>query len=182
MLLKTPIGILEIICSHKGLCSINGNLTVCKDHNVQNLPVLNSELHYTDRSLIKSGENDDRQDFAYKENLEKRVAAWVERYFVGEETEFPKDIPLDVEGTEFQRRVWDELRQIPYGKTRTYGEIAVILGEPGAARAVGSACGKNPILLAIPCHRVVGASGLGGFALGLDIKKKLLNLEVSFAG
>jgi AraC family transcriptional regulator of adaptative response/methylated-DNA-[protein]-cysteine methyltransferase len=90
------------------------------------------------------------------------------------------DLPLDVRGTAFQCRVWEELLRIPYGTTRTYGEIARAVGQPGAARAVGTACGSNPVPLIIPCHRVVRGSGqLGGYGLGLPRKLALLELEQS---
>jgi len=87
-------------------------------------------------------------------------------------------VPLDIRGTVFQRRVWDELRRIPRGETRTYSEIAAAIGAPAAIRAVGSACGANPVALAVPCHRAVRSDGgLGGYAWGLGRKKKLLALE-----
>jgi AraC family transcriptional regulator, regulatory protein of adaptative response / methylated-DNA-[protein]-cysteine methyltransferase len=88
------------------------------------------------------------------------------------------DLPLDIQGTAFQFRVWRALQKIAYGATKTYGEIADEIGQPGAARAVGNACGTNPVPLVIPCHRVVGSNGkLGGYGLGLDRKKKLLAQE-----
>lgn len=97
-------------------------------------------------------------------------------YFSGIRTEF--DIPLSLKGTPFQMLVWQELRRIPYGQTRTYGEIATAIGKPGAARAVGMACNRNPIWLLIPCHRVVGKNrSLTGYAGGLDMKQQLLELE-----
>lgn len=80
-------------------------------------------------------------------------------------------------GTEFQRAVWKEMLKIPRGQTRTYGEIAAAIGRPNAVRAVGSACGANPIPLFIPCHRVVAKNGLGGFGSGLPWKKLLLEME-----
>lgn len=87
-------------------------------------------------------------------------------------------VPLDPRGTVFRQRVWDVLTTIPPGETRTYGSIATALGSPGASRAVGGACGANPIALFIPCHRVGGASGaLTGFAWGVDIKRSLLARE-----
>jgi len=87
-------------------------------------------------------------------------------------------LPLDIRGTVFQRRVWDELRRIPRGETRTYKEIARAVGAPAAVRAVGSACGANPVALVVPCHRAVRTDGgLGGYAWGLKRKKKLLALE-----
>jgi O-6-methylguanine DNA methyltransferase len=81
------------------------------------------------------------------------------------------------EGTEFQKAVWREMQKIPRGQTRTYGEIAATIGRPNAVRAVGSACGANPIPLFIPCHRVVAKNGLGGFGAGLPWKKLLLKEE-----
>jgi len=81
------------------------------------------------------------------------------------------------EGTEFQQAVWREMQKIPRGQTRTYGEIATAIGRPKAVRAVGSACGANPLPLFIPCHRVVAKNGLGGFGSGLPWKKLLLELE-----
>jgi AraC family transcriptional regulator of adaptative response/methylated-DNA-[protein]-cysteine methyltransferase len=87
-------------------------------------------------------------------------------------------LPLDLRGTVFQRRVWEALRRIPRGETRSYREIARAIGRPGAVRAVGSACGANPVALLIPCHRAVRADGgLGGYAWGLERKRKLLALE-----
>lgn len=89
-------------------------------------------------------------------------------------------IPLDIEGTPFQRRVWDELRRIPHGETRSYGELAAALGIPKGARAVGGANGANHIAVLIPCHRVIAADGtLGGYAYGLAIKAELLRREGS---
>jgi len=97
-------------------------------------------------------------------------------YFAGELTDF--DIELDMRGTEFQQRVWKALLTIPYGDTRSYGEIAAQIGAPGAARAVGLANGHNPIAIVVPCHRVIGAGGgLTGYGGGLDRKRTLLELE-----
>lgn len=97
-------------------------------------------------------------------------------YLAGDRTTF--DLPLDLHGTPFQRRVWAELLKIPYGETRTYGELAGELGKPGASRAVGLANGKNPVGIIVPCHRVIGASGsLTGYGGGLDRKQRLLAFE-----
>ena len=91
-----------------------------------------------------------------------------------------RDLPLDVQGTAFQRRVWEELRRIPLGETRTYGEVAAAIGAPGASRAVGSACGANPVPVVVPCHRVVPASGgIGSYGLGPDRKRRLLEREAA---
>ena len=97
-------------------------------------------------------------------------------YFAGQLTQF--DLPLSPEGTAFQRAVWAQLCQIPYGQTCTYGEIAARMGRPRAARAVGMANHRNPLPILIPCHRVIGASGeLTGYAGGLEKKQTLLALE-----
>ncbi|MEU6995320.1 methylated-DNA--[protein]-cysteine S-methyltransferase [Streptomyces sp. NPDC046465] len=104
------------------------------------------------------------------------VTGQLAAYFAGELTEF--DVPLRLDGTPFQRTVWRELQRIPYGETRTYGELAGILGKPGASRAVGLANGKNPIGVIVPCHRVIGAGGgLTGYGGGLDRKQRLLAFE-----
>ncbi|WP_240135134.1 methylated-DNA--[protein]-cysteine S-methyltransferase [Streptomyces sp. MUM 178J] len=102
-------------------------------------------------------------------------------YFARELTEF--DLPLHLEGTPFQRSVWEQLRKIPYGETRSYGDLAQALGRPGAARAVGLANGRNPVGIIVPCHRVVGASGgLVGYGGGLDRKQRLLAFESGTSG
>ena len=100
----------------------------------------------------------------------------LEEYFAGKRKTF--DLPLVPKGTEFQQKVWKALQEIPYGETRTYGEIAAAIGNPKAARAVGMANNKNPIGIIIPCHRVVGANGkLVGYAGGMEKKEFLLELE-----
>lgn len=97
-------------------------------------------------------------------------------YLDGKLTKF--NIPLELEGTPFQKRVWAELQKIPYGETRSYKQIATALKDPNACRAVGTANGKNPISIIVPCHRVINHGGkLGGYAGGLGIKEKLLSLE-----
>ena len=104
------------------------------------------------------------------------VVEQLDAYFAGELSDF--DVELDLRGTGFQQRVWKALLTIPYGETRSYGEIAEQIGAPGAARAVGLANGHNPIAIIVPCHRVIGASGsLTGYGGGLDRKRTLLALE-----
>ena len=110
----------------------------------------------------------------------EKTRAWLERYFAGEAPEL--DVPLRPDGTDFQRAVWELLREIPYGETRSYGELAATLaersGRPCPARAVGGAVGRNPVSILVPCHRVVGADGsLTGYAGGLERKRKLLEIE-----
>ncbi|MFF0288178.1 methylated-DNA--[protein]-cysteine S-methyltransferase [Streptomyces sp. NPDC005262] len=100
----------------------------------------------------------------------------LDAYFAGGLREF--DLPLHLDGTPFQRSVWEQLRQIPYGETRSYGELADRLGKPGASRAVGLANGRNPVGIIVPCHRVIGAAGsLTGYGGGLERKQRLLAFE-----
>ncbi|MCY3963662.1 MAG: methylated-DNA--[protein]-cysteine S-methyltransferase [Acidobacteria bacterium] len=100
----------------------------------------------------------------------------LEEYFAGERREF--ELPLASQGTDFQHRVWDELRRIPFGETISYGELAARIGKPTASRAVGAANGRNPLPVVVPCHRVIGSDGrLTGFGGGLPTKQALLDLE-----
>ncbi len=111
----------------------------------------------------------------------QQVRGELDAYFAGGLERF--ETPLDLRGTEFQRDVWEALRRIPYGETRTYAEVAADVERPRACRAVGLANGANPVPLIVPCHRVVAAGGkLGGFGGGLDTKRKLLALEQSHLG
>ncbi|GAA4238947.1 methylated-DNA--[protein]-cysteine S-methyltransferase [Actinomadura meridiana] len=104
------------------------------------------------------------------------VAEQLTSYFAAESTDF--DLPLNLQGTDFQKRVWSALQEIPYGETTTYGQLAVDLGKPSASRAVGLANGRNPISIIVPCHRVVGSTGdLTGYGGGLDRKRYLLDFE-----
>jgi methylated-DNA-[protein]-cysteine S-methyltransferase len=106
----------------------------------------------------------------------KRSAMEIKLYIEGDLKEFGSDVDLS-SGTPFQASVWRELLKIPYGNVKTYGEIAEEIGNPRAARAVGNAVGANPVPIIVPCHRVVGTSGLGGYSCGIQIKKKLLQIE-----
>ncbi|MFJ9940374.1 methylated-DNA--[protein]-cysteine S-methyltransferase [Streptomyces erythrochromogenes] len=121
-----------------------------------------------------------------EESFGERVAAGEEpfpevvrqlaAYFAGELTDF--DLPLRLEGTEFQRSVWEQLARIPYGETWSYGKLAARLGKPNASRAVGLANGKNPVGIIVPCHRVIGASGsMTGYGGGVERKVRLLAFE-----
>ena len=104
------------------------------------------------------------------------TATQLAEYFDGRRQEF--NIPLGAEGTAFQNQVWSALRAIPFGELRSYRDIAIVVGNIKAVRAVGAANGRNPIPIIVPCHRVIGSNGsLTGFAGGLDAKLKLLNLE-----
>jgi methylated-DNA-[protein]-cysteine S-methyltransferase len=115
-------------------------------------------------------------DGVLDENGHGKAMTQLGEYFDGKRIRF--DIPLDIAGTPFQLSVWRALCDIPYGQTRSYGEIASAIGKPGAARAVGMANHENPIAVVIPCHRVVGHDGsLTGYAGGLDRKRQLLSIE-----
>lgn len=122
--------------------------------------------------LCRDGDSDNPSELA------QDVIKQLEEYFNGERRIF--EIPIAPRGTEFQQKVWRALTDIPYGETRTYGEIAQQTGNPRACRAVGNANNKNPIMIVVPCHRVIGSNGdLTGYACGLDVKKYLLDLEKS---
>ena len=112
-----------------------------------------------------------------KENkIIKQTIKQLDEYFNGKRKKF--ELPLNPKGTEFQKKVWLQLMNIPYGKTATYKDIATLIGNTNASRAVGNANNKNPIAIIIPCHRVIGSNNkLTGYAGGLDKKEKLLNLE-----
>ena len=108
--------------------------------------------------------------------LTNLVFKQISEYLHGQRQNF--DFPYELHGTEFQKKVWEALRQIPYGETRTYKDIATVVGNPKASRAVGMANHKNPLMIVVPCHRVIGTGGkLVGYAGGLDVKKALLDLE-----
>ena len=156
-MVSSPLGRLLVARTPRGLCAVS--------------------LADSDSSLVRGL----RREFPRAELRRDRngLAGWVRaivRHLEGRQPQL--ELPLDVRGTAFQLRVWEELRRIPYGETRTYGEVARAVGKPGAARAVGSACGRNPVPLVIPCHRVVrGGGALGGYGLGIARKRKLLEQE-----
>lgn len=150
--MKSPVGKLTLIASDKGLAAVLW------------------ENDRPDRVKVHSDHEDNRHPVLLK--AEKQL----NEYFKGERDSF--DIELDFVGTDFQKKVWAALLTIPFGETRSYGELASKLGDKNASRAVGSANGKNPISIICPCHRVIGASGkLTGFAGGLEAKAFLLALE-----
>jgi methylated-DNA-[protein]-cysteine S-methyltransferase len=111
------------------------------------------------------------------EAAEGEAAEQLRAYFAGDLTEFT--LPLHVRrGSEFERAVWEQMKLIPYGETRSYGHVASAVGEPGGAQAVGIACNRNPLPVIVPCHRIIGADGkLVGFGGGLRLKRMLLELE-----
>lgn len=122
----------------------------------------------------------DEPQMGYESDLIRSTYQQIQQYFEGTRTQFT--IPIRLEGTPFQQKVWSALQTIPYGETRTYGEIAKMIGNPKACRAVGGANNKNPILILVPCHRVIGSNGaLVGFAAGMNVKQMLLLRETGQA-
>jgi methylated-DNA-[protein]-cysteine S-methyltransferase len=128
------------------------------------------------RMVDQSHPPNDQSEWRFEPKAFPDALRQLEAYFGGRLTRF--ELPLGLEGTEFQRRVWYALLEIPYGETRSYGEIARRVGRPGAARAVGLANGRNPVSIVVPCHRVIGSDGsLTGYGGGLHRKGALLQLE-----
>jgi O-6-methylguanine DNA methyltransferase len=158
----TPLGFVDLSFSAKGLCGL-GIVEAEED-----FPFLIPGLIHG-----SSGQKPpDRLIWEVNDTIGE-----IKRYLGGVATDFA-EVPLDLRGTPFQLQVWQELRSIPWGKTVSYGELARRLGKPRAARAVGQACGANPIPLIVPCHRVIAAGGgLGGYSSGLERKKWLLQHE-----
>ncbi|MER6790247.1 methylated-DNA--[protein]-cysteine S-methyltransferase [Streptomyces sp. NPDC000658] len=151
---------------HTVIDSPYGDLTLVADDGVL------CGLYMTGQRHRPAEENFGPRDDSLFGAAEEQLAA----YFAGESKEFTLELRLH--GTPFQRSVWDRLRAIPYGETRSYGELARDLGSPAASRAVGLANGRNPVGIIVPCHRVIGAGGgLTGYGGGLDRKQRLLDFE-----
>lgn len=147
-------------------------------------PIGRLKLVASDKGLVAIlWENDNPRRVRLAELVERpnhpmlvRTEKELDEYFAGKRDAFT--VPLDMRGTHFQKQVWEALLGIPFGETRTYGQLANQLGNPKATRAVGAANGRNPLAILVPCHRVIGFSGkLTGFAGGLDAKAHLLRLE-----
>lgn len=134
------------------------------------------KIGYKRDSLVFLQKIDETSDYGKKTEFTDLVYEEVMEYLSGKRKAF--DFTYELNGTAFQKKVWEELTHIPYGETRTYKEIAIAIKNPKASRAVGMANNKNPISIVIPCHRVIGSdSKLTGYAGGLDMKKALLDLE-----
>jgi methylated-DNA-[protein]-cysteine S-methyltransferase len=150
--MPSPVGRLTLVATDRGLAAI-----LWENDRPGRVP-LNAGAEVNDHPVLVEAE---RQ---------------LEEYFAGRRTEFA--LTLDPSGTAFQRQVWDALLTIPFGETRSYGQLAKQIGNPTAVRAVGAANGRNPVSIVVPCHRVVGSTGaLTGFAGGLDVKAHLLAFE-----
>jgi methylated-DNA-[protein]-cysteine S-methyltransferase len=153
---RTPVGALKLVASDRGLAAI-----LWENDNPKRLR-MGALVEDTDHPALKLAESQ------------------LTEYFAGKRKSF--EIALDPAGTDFQKRVWRALLEIPYGETRSYAQIANAVGNPKAVRAVGAANGKNPISIVAPCHRVIGTDGtLTGFAGGLETKRFLLSHEASVA-
>jgi methylated-DNA-[protein]-cysteine S-methyltransferase len=151
-IIPSPVGQLKAIASDRGLAAI-----LWENDNPRRVRI-RADFEAPDHPVLRDTE---RQ---------------ITEYFAGRRRSF--DLPLDPVGTRFQNDVWRALVAIPFGETRSYGQLAAQLGNPRATRAVGAANGKNPISIVVPCHRVIGSSGkLTGFAGGLEVKARLLALE-----
>ena len=156
-LVESPVGRLKLVATDQGLAGI-----LWEDDRPRRVP-LNIEAEDNEHPVLIETE---RQ---------------LEEYFAGRRKEFA--VKLDLAGTVFQRKVWNALLTIPFGETRSYGQIARQIGNPDAVRAVGAANGRNPVSIVVPCHRVIGSTGkLTGFAGGLDAKSHLLALEGAKTG
>ena len=143
-----------------------------------NSPIGAVRLTEDDGSITRIELIDATDETTAPTSLQREAARQILAFLRGERQQL--EFPIRMVGTPFQQRVWHALRQIPYGTTRTYGEVAAEIGNPRASRAIGMACNKNPLLLIVPCHRVIGVNGkLTGFAYGTDAKQRLLELEGS---
>ena len=143
-----------------------GFLTICEQDN----QLIRLYLDNQDSGILQS------RNFEYHSDFLHEVYHQLNEYFAGKRKIF--DLPVDGKGTAFQKAVWRELQKIPYGETRSYEDIAVAIGNKKAVRAIGQANGRNPIMIVVPCHRVIRKNGdISGFACGVEAKRYLLNLE-----
>lgn len=134
------------------------------------------KIGYENGNVVYLGKTDSVSDENIKTELTDKVYEQITEYLIGKRQEF--DFPFTLNGTEFQKKVWAQLQKIPYGETRTYKDIAVAIGSPKSSRAVGMANNKNPVMIVVPCHRVIGSNGkLMGYAGGTDMKETLLKIE-----
>lgn len=157
-ILSTPLGSMAVAATPAGVCA--ATLPGLKDDDFPAL-VLGA---FPAATLVSGG------------GWADDAVGQLEEYFNGRRRAF--ELPLDLNGTDFQRRVWERLTRIPYGATATYAEVAAAIGRPRASRAVGGACGANPLPIIVPCHRVLASGGrLGGFGGGLEMKRALLRRE-----
>lgn len=177
--ISSPIGFLEICVKQNRLYSVSkvnqkAVKQLFKQSNSKSffLKAVDKNLSYIfDPDSQKTVKKQKLSPFA------RKIKQQFKSYFKGHLKSFA--IPLYIKGTDFQKKVWKSLQKIPWGKTKTYGQLARQLNIPKGSRAIGNSCAKNPFLIVVPCHRVLSQKGLGGFALGLKAKKQLLSLENS---
>jgi O-6-methylguanine DNA methyltransferase len=170
-LFSSPIGPLFLAASDKGLVALEFDARLPGQQSVRPNP----------RNLCQEKEKTQKVAFHESPAVMRPYEAQLEEYFSGARREFT--FPLDLRGTDFQLACWRALAAIPYGETRTYADIARAIGKPHAFRAVGMANNRNPIAIVIPCHRVIASDGtLCGYGGGLDIKRRLLELEGALSG
>lgn len=133
-------------------------------------------VSYDDDKLVSIRSQGQPSEESLPNKLSNQTFKQIQEYLAGERRIF--DLPFHMQGTDFQVKVWKALLDIPYGETRSYGQIAAVIGQPRASQAIGGAVGRNPLWILVPCHRVIGSDGsLTGYAGGLAMKKALLNLE-----
>ena len=145
-------------------------------HNIYNSPIGQLLIEIENETVIGIRPLAEEISRSEPSRLHNMVSKELDEFFAGNRRQF--NFPITMHGTEFQMSVWSELQKIPFGHTATYGEIAKRIGKPGASRAVGMACNRNPLLIVVPCHRVVGCNGaLTGFAAGIEKKRFLLMME-----
>lgn len=149
-----------------------------KNYAIYDSPYGKIKICYAEEKIIglKKVDDEEVKNMGTMTKLTDKVCVQLQEYFEGKRKKF--DFPYELHGTQFQKKVWGVLYEIPYGETRTYKDIAIAIGNPKASRAVGMANNKNPIIIVVPCHRVIGANGkLVGYAGGLEMKKGLLDME-----
>ena len=133
-------------------------------------------VSYDDDKLVSIRSQGQPSEESLPNKLSNQTFKQIQEYLAGERRIF--DLPFHMQGTDFQVKVWKALLDIPYGETRSYGQIAAVIGQPRASQAIGGAVGRNPLWILVPCHRVIGSDGsLTGYAGGLAMKKALLNIE-----
>lgn len=133
-------------------------------------------VSYDDDKLVSIRSQGQPSEESLPNKLSNQTFKQIQEYLAGERRIF--DLPFHIQGTDFQVKVWKALLDIPYGETRSYGQIAAVIGQPRASQAIGGAVGRNPLWILVPCHRVIGSDGsLTGYAGGLAMKKALLNIE-----
>jgi O-6-methylguanine DNA methyltransferase len=165
---NSPVGPLFLAASTRGLVALEFDARMPGQQSIRPNP-----RHVREEKITIAWQESDGEILPYVRELEQ--------YFAGQRREF--SLPLDLRGTQFQLACWNALVSIPYGETRSYGDIARVVGKPQGFRAVGMANNRNPVAIVVPCHRVIASDGtLCGYGGGLEVKRKLLELEGALTG